>query len=85
MSGQPDRPAKLTVPGVDHGWAHVLADGIQVGHVRKGLNGRWEAWLWNKAGNREGGYAAAPVVLPRLGEVRAELRERIELKGPWWS
>ena len=62
----------------------VLADGVKVGHIQRG-NRCWEARLWNEAGNREGGYADAPVVREYLRELRAELRERVELKGPWWS
>jgi hypothetical protein len=79
-----DRPVPLTFPSVDQGWVHILANGVQVGHVRKGYR-NWEAWLWNESGNREGGYAAAPVLRERLGDVRAELRERLEAKGPWWT
>lgn len=80
-----DHPVRLTFPSADQGWVHVLANGVQVGHVRKGINGRWECWLWNVAGNREGGYSAAPVVREYLREVRDELREQVERKGPWWS
>ncbi len=81
---QPDRPVRLTFPSTDQGWAAILADGVKVGHICRG-NRCWEARLWNEAGNREGGYADAPVVREYLRELRADLRERVELKGPWWT
>lgn len=79
-----DRPVKLTFPRNDQGWASILADGVTVGHVERG-NRCWHARLWNEPGNRNGGYADAPVVREYLRELRAELRERVELKGPWWT
>ena len=79
---QPESPVKLTFPSNDSGWAAIMADGVQVGYIRR--DGRWRAFLWNEAGNRHGGYADAPVAGERLADLRAELRERVELKGPWW-
>ena len=80
----PERPVKLTFPSDDQGWASILADGVKVGHIMRG-NRCWQARLWNEAGWLEGGYADAPVVREYLRELRADLRERVELKGPWWS
>lgn len=80
----PDRPVRLTVPSNDEGWARIVADGVQVGHVNRGGNGRWQAWLWAHAGDHAGGNADVPVVRGRLGDVRAVLRERVEQRGPWW-
>ena len=80
----PDRPVRLTFPSNDQGWVSIRADGVRVGHIRRG-NRRWEAYLWNEAGNRHGGYADAPAVREYLRELRDELRERVELKGPWWA
>ena len=81
---QPERPAKLTFPSYDVGFARIDADGIQVGYIVAGFSD-WTAHLWNEAGNRHGGHADAPVTRRRLRDLRADLRERVELKGPWWT
>lgn len=78
------RPVRLTVPGNDEGWARILADGVQVGHVRRGYRA-WEAQLWAHAGDHAGGNADVPVVRGRLGDVRVVLRERVASTGPWWA
>lgn len=77
-------PVRLTFPACGEGGACILADGVRVGHVHRGSNGRWAAVLWNQAGSRDGGFADAPVVRPRLRDMRAYLRGRVEQRGPWW-
>ena len=80
----PERPVKLTFPSNDIGWKRIDVDGVTVGHVKRS-NRCWQARLWVEAGNRNGGYADAPVVREYLRELRDELRERVALKGPWWT
>ena len=80
---QPERPVNLTFPANDIGWVRIMAGGVQVCYIRR--DGRWRAFLWNEAGNRHGGYADAPVTGETLGDLRAELRGRVALKGPWWT
>ena len=80
----PDRPVRLTFPSYDIGAARIMAGDLQVGHVWRG-DRCWTAWLWNETGNRQGGHADAPVTREYLRELRARLRERVELNGPWWS
>ena len=84
MTAQPDRPVRLTVVSTDSGWAVIRAAGLRVGHVRRDYS-KWTAWLWSHAEDRSGGYADAPVTRAALGDLRADLRERAELKGPWWT
>lgn len=80
----PDRPIRLTFPSNDIGWALILADGLKVGHCVAGFSS-WTAYLWCKPGDNFTGYGDVPVSRPRLADLRAELRERVENKGPWWS
>ena len=80
----PERPVRLTFPSNDIGWKRIDVDGVTVGHVERG-NRCWQARLWVEAGNRGGGSADAPVVREYLRELRDELRERVALKGPWWT
>ena len=80
----PDRPVRLTFPATDTGWGSIRADGVRVGHIKRG-NRCWQAFLWNEPENRSGGYADAPVVREYVRELRAELRERVASKGPWWT
>jgi hypothetical protein len=79
----PDRPVRLTFPSNDIGYARIMADGLQVGNALKGTR-LWRAFLWAHAEDRHGGYADAPVTGERLSDIRTELRERVEMKGPWW-
>lgn len=75
---------KLTFPRSEPYSYRIMAGGLQVGTVVEGYKG-WVAWLWCEPGPRFSGYADVPVSRPRLGEVRDALRERVEMKGPWWS
>lgn len=84
VTTQPDRPVRLTFPSNDIGYTRIMADGIQVGNAIRGSR-CWRAFLWSHADDRHGGYADAPVTGERLGDLRDELRERVELKGAWWT
>lgn len=79
-------PARLTFPGYDIGAADILADGRQVGIALAEFKS-WRGYLYPAAQDRrmpkpEGCEEATG---RRLADLRRELRERVELKGPWWS
>ena len=83
MSGLPARP---TFPAYDIGAADILADGRSVGFCLD-EGGRWRAYLYAAAQDRrmpkpEG---CEEVTGRTLGELRRVLRERVALKGPWWT
>lgn len=80
----PEPPVRLTCPSNDTGYARILADGVQVGYVRR-THRAWEARLFAEAENRHGGWADAPVTRPTLREMREALRERVAEKGAWWT
>lgn len=80
----PERPVRLTFPRAEPYSYDIMADGLQVGKITEGY-ARWEAWLWCVPGPGFTGYADVPVTRKYLRDLRAELRERVELKGPWWS
>ena len=79
-----DRPVKLTFPRCEPYSYSIMAGGQQVGKIVAGF-ADWEAWLWCEPGPRFTGYADAPVRKRYLRDLRDELRERVELKGPWWT
>lgn len=79
-----DRPVKLTFPSYDIGSARIMAGDLQVGHVL-GEYWCWRAWLWPTADDFGCAYSGEQVTGRRLADVREKLRERVELKGPWWS
>lgn len=76
---------KLTMPAYDHGACRVMVDGRQVGHVLGEFYG-WRAYLWRvpdvwpPPADAEQVYRRG-----RLADLRAQLRERLETEGPWWT
>ena len=80
----PDRPVRLTFPSYDIGAARIMAGDLQVGHVL-GEYWCWRAWLWPVADEFITGPSGGQVTGKRLADVRVLVRERFELKGPWWS
>ena len=85
---QPERPVRLTFPPYGQGAAYIIADGLhEVGHILGDFTG-WRAWLWPEPDLKPYGIipeAMESVWCKTLREVRAVLRERVAVKGPWWS
>lgn len=79
------KPVRLTFPSFDVGMADILADGKHVGlAIAEFWN--WRAWLYPAAQDRRAPRSAGceEVTARTLGDLRRELRERVELKGAWW-
>ena len=79
-----ERPVRLTFPRSEPYGYRIMAGGEQVGKIVEGYEA-WEAYLWCEPGPRFTGYADVPVHRVRLGDLREALRERVALKGPWWT
>jgi hypothetical protein len=81
------RPVRLTFPAYDIGAADIRANGKWVGRVLGEFYG-WEAVLSPEADPKPGTFdprEAETVWMPKLGDLRRVLRERVALKGPWWA
>lgn len=80
------KPVRLTVASYDEGTADIFANGKRVGIALDEGRGTWRAYLYPVATDRrvrpEG---CEEVTAGKLGELRDMLRERVELKGPWWQ
>jgi hypothetical protein len=79
------RPVRLTFPAYGENTTDILANGERVGIVVAGYRS-WVAYLYRTRGAariREGGEEE--VAERRLADLRRVLRERVELKGPWWQ
>lgn len=80
------RPVRLTVASYDEGTADIFAGGRRVGIAIDEGRGTWRAYLYPVATDRRVRPADCEEVTGRtLGELRRVLRERVELKGPWWT
>lgn len=88
-----ERPAGLTFPSYDIGAADILWADRSVGFCLDegggsgGYPRRWRACLFPAVQERrmpkpEG---CEEVTGRTLGDLRRELRERVELKGQWWT
>lgn len=82
-----ENPVRLTFPAYDIGAADMLASGKHVGLCLDEGGGRWRAYLYAAAQDRRAPRPAGceEVTGRTLGDLRRELRERFELKGPWWA
>ena len=82
------KPVRLTFPSYDFGGARIIADGKhEVGRVLAEFTG-WRAFLWPEANPVPGRFNPHDVEdLWRLTlrEVREALRERVAVKGGWWT
>lgn len=82
------RRGRLTFPVYDMGGARIIADGkLEVGRVLAEFAG-WRACLWTEADPVPGQFNPhdmETVWRLKLREIRWVLRERVELKGPWWK
>lgn len=78
-------PVRLTFPVVEPGLARIVADGKQqVGFVLAEFYCH-RAVLWETADVRPPNMQDMETVTgKKLGDLRRVLRERVELKGPWW-
>lgn len=87
------KPVRLTFPGYGPGTADILAGGKNAGFCLDegggayGYPRRWRAYLYPAAQDRRmpRPVACEEVTGKTLGELRRVLRERVEVKGPWWS
>lgn len=81
------RPVRITFPPYDIGAAGIVAGGKYVGLALDEGRGRWRAYLFPSAQDRRMPRPAGceEVTARTLGELRRVLRERLELKGPWWT
>lgn len=80
------KPVRLTVASCDYGMADIFANGKRVGIAIDEGRGTWRAYLYPVATDRRVRPADCEEVTGRtLGELRRVLRERVELKGPWWT
>lgn len=74
---------RLTLPSIGYGTCQIRVDGRQVGHVL-GRYWDWQAFLWPTPDVRP--YPCDRTVeRPRLRDLRAELRRRLDEDGPWWT
>jgi hypothetical protein len=81
-----ERPVKLTFPSYDIGAADILASGRSVGFCLAEF-WCWRAWLYATAQDRRTPRPSGceEVTARTLGDLRWDLRERVELKGQWWT
>ena len=80
------KPVLITFPPYDIGTTDILCRGKRVGIAVAEFGGHWRAYLFAEATGRrirEGGEEE--VTARTLTELRRVLRERVELKGPWWQ
>lgn len=76
---------RLRLPSYDTGAADILSGGKQVGIALAKFKG-WRAYLYPVATDRRIRTGDCEEVTGRtLRELRRVLRERVELKGPWWQ
>jgi hypothetical protein len=86
VTGLLGKPVRLTFPDNGTGFARIMADGKhQTGHVIAEESG-WRAHLWDTADVRPDDVRECETVTgEKLADLRRVLRERVELKGPWWQ
>lgn len=77
------KPVRITFPSYDIGAADILCAGKRVGFCLAEFK-NWRAFLFPVAG-RHRPEGCEEITGRTLGELRKVLRERVELKGPWWS
>ena len=83
MTGVP--AVRLTFPSYDVGATDILVMGMRAG-ICLADNKGWKAYLYPALTDRRirmGGEEE--VTAETLGELRKVLRERVDLKGPWWQ
>jgi len=88
-----EKPVRLTFPAYDVGAADILAGGRTVGFCldegggTRGHARRWRAYLYPAAQGRRTPRPenCEEVTRRTLGDLRRELRQRVELKGRWWG
>jgi hypothetical protein len=79
------KPARITFPGYDIGAADITWKGKRVGFCLAEFY-CWRAYLFTEAtGKRTRPADCEEVTARTLTELRRVLRERVELKGPWWT
>lgn len=80
-----ERSVRLTFPSYDIGAADILASGKCVGFALAEFR-NWRAYLFPEATDRRiRPVDCEEVTAETLRELRRVLRERVELKGAWWT
>lgn len=80
-----DRAVRLTFPSYGAGMTDILADGRWAGIALAEFRD-WRAYLYPAAQDwRFRPEGCEEVTGRRLRDLRRELRERLTLKGPWWT
>jgi hypothetical protein len=76
---------RITFPSYDQGAVDIMAGRRQAG-IALAEYENWRAYLYPVAQDRRIRPEGCGEVTARtLGELRRELRERVALKGPWWT
>ena len=79
------KPVVITFPSYDQGGTDIMSGGKRVGFTLARY-WDWKAYLFPEATDRRMRPADCEEVTARtLTELRRVLRERVELKGPWWQ
>jgi hypothetical protein len=79
------KPVRITFPSYDIGSTDIIWLGKRVGFCLAEYR-NWRAYLFPEATDRRVRPEGCEEVTGRtLGELRRVLRERVELKGPWWT
>ena len=81
-----ERAVRLTFPAYDIGAADIMTGGKNAGICLDEGRGAWRAYLYPELTDRRIRVPGCEEVTGRtLGELRRALRERVDLKGPWWT
>jgi hypothetical protein len=79
------KPVRLTLPSYDIGSADIMVTGKRAGICLAEFS-CWRAYLYGALTDRRARAEECEEVTARtLGELRRVLRERVALKGPWWT
>jgi hypothetical protein len=80
MSTRPE----VTVVSIEPGFAEIMCGGCVVGVADADFWMRWTVRLFTAPGARNT-RAVPEYALPRLRDVRADVRRRLAGDGPWWE
>jgi hypothetical protein len=79
------KPVRITFPSYDIGSADIMVTGKRAGICLAEFY-CWRAYLYGTLTDRRSRTSECEEVTARtLGELRRVLRERVALKGPWWT
>jgi hypothetical protein len=79
------RLPRLTFPAREPGARKIMADGLQVGTALASYSGKgWTAHLWRERCDPHMG-CVGDVKAASLALLRAGVRARLDVLGPWWT